>query len=90
MALPTPRSPQPESFTPADNPRLAPSQAVTVGDLRQVFSEILEHVKANDSKAMPEAAKSAVDKKPQDGEPQEKTPLGRGFRQEYIVVNKMY
>ena len=90
MTLPTPRSPQPEFFTPPDSPRLAPFQAVTFGNLRQMFSEVLEHVKAKDSKATPETAKSAVDKTPQDREPQEKTLLGRGSRQEYKVVNEMY
>ena len=90
MALPTPRSPQPESFTPPDSPRLAvPPQPLTVDVLVQALTKVLQQTRTN-STGKAETTQPKTSETPKSEEPKEKNRPGRASKFEYKTVNEMY
>ena len=90
MALHPPHSPQPESFTPPDSPRLAVlPQPLAVYLLVQALTRVLQQTQTK-SAGKTETIQPKATETPKSEEPTEKNLPGRASKLEYKTVNEMY
>jgi hypothetical protein len=83
IALPIPRSPCRQSYTPPDSPRVtAHSEAITVTDLKQVLVELIQEAQETDRQGALEPTK------PESVEHDQ--PKVRASKLAYKVVDEMF